>query len=256
MAEEKKSFLLYSDLKHTLNKLPNEEAGILFKTIVAYVNDESPIIENLIVDIAFEPIKQQLKRDLKNWEQKIVGRSEYGSLGNLKRWNNDLYIKVTEGKITLEEALNIAKGRKTSGSDKSCRKTSGSDKNHRPPSLPIANVADNVNVNVNVINKDIYTNVGTLAIDFDKFINSFNSFAGRSFKATEKVKASLKARLKEYSKADILKAIENAHKDEYHIETNFKYLTPEFILRPDKIEKFLNAPTKSNINPYTRGAAN
>jgi uncharacterized phage protein (TIGR02220 family) len=247
MAEDKKSFLLYADLIHTVKKLPREKIGDLFLTILEYVNDINPTVDDILVDIAFEPIKQQLKRDLRQWEEKIEVRSTNGSLGNLKRWNNDLYIQVTESKITLEEAINIANGRKKSHSDNGDIKLS-------QKSQTVANVA--VNVNDNVINKDIYTNVGTLAIDFDKFINGFNSFAGRSFKATEKVKASLKARLKEYSKTDILKAIENAHKDEYHIETNFKYLTPEFILRPDKIEKFLNAPTKSNINPHTRGAAN
>lgn len=249
MAEDKKSFLLYADLIHTVKKLPKEKIGDLFITILEYVNDMNPTVDDILVDIAFEPIKQQLKRDLRHWEEKIEVRSVNGSLGNLKRWNNDLYVQVTESKITLEEAINIANYRKTSHSDNSDTKLSQT-------SQTVANVAVNVNDNVNVINKDICTNVKTLAIDFDKFIKSFNSFAGRSFKATNKVKTSLKARLKEYSKADILKAIENAHKDQYHIETNFKYLTPEFILRQDKIEKFLNAPDKSNINPYTRGAAN
>jgi len=81
MAENKKSFLLYADLKHTLKKLPDEKAGQLFKHILSYVNDENPETDDLIIEIAFEPIKQQLKRDLKKWGQYIDKQRENGKLG-------------------------------------------------------------------------------------------------------------------------------------------------------------------------------
>ena len=42
MAQDKKSFLLYCDLIHTIDKLPNEKAGELFKIILQYVNDKNP----------------------------------------------------------------------------------------------------------------------------------------------------------------------------------------------------------------------
>lgn len=106
------------------------------------------------------------------------------------------------------------------------------------------------------VKENVSTNVKTLDIDFDKFITNFNSYTKRNFKVTEKVKSSLIARLKDYSKEEIIQAIDNAHKDEYHLQTNYKYLTPEFILRQDKIEKFLNAPKIVNNNPHIRGALN
>lgn len=227
MAEDKKSFLLYSDLNHTLNKLTDSDAGVLFKTILSYVNDENPIIDNLVIDIAFEPIKQQLKRDLRHWENIKVKRSSAGKAS-------------AESKRLAKENQQILTN---STSVDSVQQTS-------------THSTVNVNVNGNVINKDIYTNVDTLAIDFQKFIDWFNFFTKRNFKVTQKVKTALKSRLKDYSKSDILTAIENAHKDDYHIETNFKYLTPEFILRPDKIEKFLNAPVKQNTKSYSMVAAN
>jgi len=67
MAENKKSFLLYCDLIHTVSKMPNEKAGELFKHILSYVNDESPTTDDLIIELTFEPIKQQLKRDLQKY---------------------------------------------------------------------------------------------------------------------------------------------------------------------------------------------
>lgn len=68
MAENKKSFLLYTDVHFTVKKLTDEQAGILFKHILSYVNDENPTMDNLLLEIAFEPIKQSLKRDLKRYE--------------------------------------------------------------------------------------------------------------------------------------------------------------------------------------------
>ena len=78
MAENKKSFILYADLIHTIKKLPIEKAGELFVIILEYVNDENPKIEDYTLDLVFEPIRQQLKRDLKSWETTIKGKSEGG----------------------------------------------------------------------------------------------------------------------------------------------------------------------------------
>jgi len=139
MAEDKSSFLLYADYYHTVKKLSKEKAGELFLTILAYVNDENPVVEDVMVDLVFEPIKLQLKRDLAKWSGKKVVKSENGALGNLKRWNNDLYLQVVENKITLETAQIIAKDRKTSLSDNS----------ESQSIAPVANIAVTVNDNVN-----------------------------------------------------------------------------------------------------------
>ena len=40
MAENKKGFILYSDIQSMIDKLPDEYAGKLFKFVLAYVNDE------------------------------------------------------------------------------------------------------------------------------------------------------------------------------------------------------------------------
>jgi hypothetical protein len=78
MAENKKSFVLYADLIHTVNKMPNNKAGELFKHILAYVNDKNPKTDDLIIELTFEPIKQQLKRDLKRYEEKRKQWSDAG----------------------------------------------------------------------------------------------------------------------------------------------------------------------------------
>jgi len=85
MAKDKKSFVLYADLIHTVKQLPSDKAGDLFKHILSYVNDENPETEDIIVKIAFEPIKQQLKRDLNKWDDIRKKRSEAGKSSANKR---------------------------------------------------------------------------------------------------------------------------------------------------------------------------
>ncbi len=84
MAEGKKGFVLYCDLIHTVRKMPKDKAGELLMTILSYVNDENPAPADLMVDLVFEPIKQQLKRDLRDWENTKHERSESGKLGGVR----------------------------------------------------------------------------------------------------------------------------------------------------------------------------
>lgn len=81
MAKDKKSFILYCDQQGVFNMLPDEQAGKLIKHIFAYVNDEDPESEDLLLTIAFESIKTQLKRDLKKYENYIDKQKENGRKG-------------------------------------------------------------------------------------------------------------------------------------------------------------------------------
>lgn len=83
MAKDKNSFLLYCDIIHTVEKLDDVQAGKLFKHLLKYVNDQDPTPENPLVEIAFEPIKQSLKRDLIKYE----GIRERNRENANKRWN-------------------------------------------------------------------------------------------------------------------------------------------------------------------------
>lgn len=124
MAEGKKSFLLYTDLIAVVEKLPDEKAGQLFKTILAYVNDRSPELNDLILQIAFEPIRNQLKRDLQKYEIKKKQWSEAGKKSAENRKKTDKISTVVEGRSTVSTV----------------------------------NVNDTVNVNVN---DTVFINIGT-----------------------------------------------------------------------------------------------
>jgi len=85
MAENKKSVLLYCDIIHTVEELDDVDAGLLFKHYLRYINDQNPEPPSKLIKIVFEPIKQNLKRDLKKWEQKSHKNSENAHI----RWNKE-----------------------------------------------------------------------------------------------------------------------------------------------------------------------
>lgn len=150
MAEDKKGIIVYADWIDKFEELEDDEAGRLIKHFFRYVNDLDPVAPDRTTKLMFIDIQNQLKRDLKKWETTIEDRSTNGRLGNLKRWNLDLYNKIILEELTLDEAENIAKHRKASLPDK----------NVSPHIANIAvndNVTVNVNDTVNVTVKDINT---------------------------------------------------------------------------------------------------
>ncbi len=96
MAKDKTSFILYCDIISTIGKLSDEQAGKLFKHILAYVNDNNPVLDDLLLEIAFEPIKQSLKRDL----IKYGIRQETARLNGLKGGRPKKQEKANESQIT------------------------------------------------------------------------------------------------------------------------------------------------------------
>lgn len=146
MAKNKKSFILYCDQKGLWDKLDDSQAGKLIKHIIAYVNDENPTAPDFITELAFEPIKQQLKRDLKEWETKVENRSIAGKAGAEARWQK------------------IAKDGKRIN--------------------PMANIADNVNVNVND-NVNVNVNGSDSVINNTRDLSIYGNFETVSKNITE-----------------------------------------------------------------------
>ena len=89
MAKHKKSFILYCDQQGLFNQLPDDIAGKLIKHIFAYVNDENPVSTELLINIAFEPIKLQLKRDLRRYEDYIDKQRVNGAKGGRPKKPNE-----------------------------------------------------------------------------------------------------------------------------------------------------------------------
>jgi uncharacterized phage protein (TIGR02220 family) len=118
---------------------------------------------------------------------------------------------------------------------------------NKPKQKPKENLNNNLNETITEQNRTKEDN----NIDWDSLKSIFNKIANKQIRVINtKTKNAIKARLKEgYSKDDIVKAIQNCYNDSYHRETNHKYLTLEFISRPDKLDKFSNIETPKPYNP-------
>jgi uncharacterized phage protein (TIGR02220 family) len=81
---------------------------------------------------------------------------------------------------------------------------------------------------------------------FSSFIKDFNFLKNSKFSIKDKkAERQFYQRLKDgYTKSDFSLAIKNCLLDKYHIE-NPKFLTPEFITRSDKLEKYLNSENRN-----------
>lgn len=113
MAENKKGFILYADLIHTVKHLTSEEKGILLQHLLEYVNDLNPKLDNRLLMAVFEPIKQQLKRDLLHWNNVRDVRSANGKKGgrpkklNKPKKANGLFEKLIKPKKAVIDNVTV-----------------------------------------------------------------------------------------------------------------------------------------------------
>lgn len=87
-------------------------------------------------------------------------------------------------------------------------------------------------------------------VDFEKLLNYFNNVYKKKTRVFSKdAKANINQRIKEgYSKEDIQTVIDNASNDNHHIESNYKYITLEFLSRPKIFERYAS---QQHQKPYS-----
>jgi len=80
---------------------------------------------------------------------------------------------------------------------------------------------------------------------YPSFLKHLNEIVGRNFRGCEKSKRNFKARIKQgYTLEDFKKAITSVKADKFHIDNDFKYITPEFLTRQDKLDRYINQTPK------------
>ncbi len=128
MAENKNSFIIYTDWKQDFEFLTNEEAGKLIKHLLQFASDENPTLENedRLLQFAAQKMKAVMKKDLKKYESVVKQRIEAGKKGG----------------------LNSGKSRASKQNEANEANASTSKQNEH------VNVNDNVNDNVNNSNKE------------------------------------------------------------------------------------------------------
>lgn len=83
---------------------------------------------------------------------------------------------------------------------------------------------------------------------YSEFISRFNLLTSKQCRGDSKSEKQFNARLKDgYTLEQITQAVTNCLQDEFH-KQNPHYLTPEFITRVDKLEKYINYQKAPNKN--------
>lgn len=218
MAKGKKSFVLYTDQIGIFSKLTDEQAGLLIKHIYAYCNDEEPK-GDFVTELAFESIKQALKRDLKKFE----GKKEQWSAAGKK----SAEVRAKKKAKLLTESTNVKS----------------------VATVSTVSVSDNVNVSVS-------DNKNTYKEKKEKFLNWFNlkkekhtGKIGRFKILTSTDDKNLKKLYKDYGAEEFEIAIKNLYKSKWAIENNM--LTPSHYLRIENFNKYLNqGDTVKRLNTF------
>lgn len=138
---QNKSFILHKDSLSVLNKLTDEQAGKLFKSIFAY-QTQNILPNDELTSIIFEPFLNQFKRD----EEKYQNVVERNKINIAKRWNKP-NTKNTTGKT------GIPKDTKNTDSDSKNKNKSDSDNKN---DLPI------------FINKDLFNSFVEMRVKIKK----------------------------------------------------------------------------------------
>lgn len=82
------------------------------------------------------------------------------------------------------------------------------------------------------------------APDYVHYLSYLNTLTNKSYKGDKKSRTQFMARIKEgFSLSDFTKAIDNAVASPYHKENLYRWLTPTFFTRADKLDAWLNADT-------------
>jgi len=84
----RETVLLYTSIKEPVDALTDEQAGKLFKAILAYQTDDDVVLDGLL-NVVFLQVKQQIDYNNDKFDETAKKRSEAGKKGMQSRWNKN-----------------------------------------------------------------------------------------------------------------------------------------------------------------------
>ena len=67
--KKKNTFTLSKSLIGTVKHLTEQQAGVLFKAILAYSNDEKVVVNDKVANVLFQGVKYSLEKEKENWAE-------------------------------------------------------------------------------------------------------------------------------------------------------------------------------------------
>ena len=226
MADSKNSFVVYTDIKETLDDLSDSEVAALFRGMVDYqVTGEDPNFSGTLKYI-FIPIRQQMDRNNTKWERKKAVRAEAGRQGGIRSG------EVRRAKAEAE--ANEANASQTK-------------QNEANEANEAVTVNGTVNVNVNG-NGTVTVSDGSDAESLSRSLISYlNEKSGGKYKPTEeltdRIGELLDAGYTEKDMRDVIDKKVAEWKDDSKMRG---YLRPRTLFG-DKFEEYVSAPEALEI---------
>ncbi len=89
---------------------------------------------------------------------------------------------------------------------------------------------------------------------FSEYLGRFNTIRGTRYRGTDQTMSKFAKTIKTHSVDEMISALVSAMNVKNHVDSDFKWLTPEFFTRPDKIELYRtedNLTTSTTTQEYT-----
>ena len=218
MADSKNSFVVYTDIKETLDGLTDDQVATLFRGMVDYqLTGSVPEFEG-VLKFAFIPIRQQMDRDNTKWERTKAARTESGRQGGIR-----------SGEVRRAKAQSEA-------NEASASQTKQNE----------ANEAVNVNVNVNVNGNGNVNGADAEALS-SSLISYLNEKSGGKYKPT----AALTERIGDllaagYTETDFIQVIDSKVAEWKDDPKMRSYLRPRTLFG-DKFEEYVSGPVPVEV---------
>ena len=226
MADSKNSFVVYTDIKETLDDLSDSEVAALFRGMVDYqVTGEDPNFSGTLKYI-FIPIRQQMDRNNTKWERKKAVKAEAGRQGGIRSGE----VRRAKAEAEANEA-----------------NASQSKQNEANEANEAVTVNGTVNVNVNG-NGTVTVFDGSDAESLSRSLISYlNEKSGGSYKPTDEITDRIGELLDAgYSEKDMRDVIDKKVAEWKDDSKMRGYLRPRTLFG-DKFEEYVSAPESIQV---------
>lgn len=222
MKDDKKSFIVYSDIEEVLDELKDEEVGRLFRAMVRYSTTGKVQDLGMPLKYVFIPIRQQMDRDLAKWNGVKEQRSRAGKKGGAPKGNTN-----AKHSGTLQE-----------GPERETK-----NKQNKQKQTKQAKQAVNVNVNVNDTVNGNVINSGTEPASLSSSLLSYlNRRTGSAYKPNQEVTDRIAELLNEgYTPEDFRSVIDKKTEEWLTVPLMKPYLRPSTLFG-DKFPQYAAEP--------------
>ena len=226
MTDSKNSFVVYTDIKETLDDLSDSEVAALFRGMVDYqVTGEDPNFSGTLKYI-FIPIRQQMDRNNTKWERKKAVRAEAGRQGGIRSGE----VRRAKAEAEANEA-----------------NASQSKQNEANEANEAVTVNGTVNVNVNGNGTVTVSDGADVAALSSSLISYLNEKSGGKYKPTEELTDRIGELLDAgYSEKDMRDVIDKKVAEWKDDSKMRGYLRPRTLFG-DKFEEYVSAPESLDI---------